>query len=190
MGVELPAAKQKTTVGTVPEVAMSQKRSAAVMDVDEPVDVKVGSAGGCVAARSGYQSDSSGDDSIVEVLRNYRRMRKEDVVPSMTQVGLEDLRGDINDLTDRMDIERKPRAKSKNVLEIEKLRGVVRRLQRKIEDQELYAGSLENDRLQDVTSARNLREDLRKEKRLRKKLQRENGEFTRFVLRDHERGDL
>ena len=190
LGVELPAAKQKTTVGTVPEVAMSQKRSAAVMDVDEPVDVKVGSAGGCVAARSGYQSDSSGDDSIVEVLRNYRRMSKEDVVPSMTQVGLEDLRGDINDLTDRMDIERKPRAKSKNVLEIEKLRGVVRRLQRKIEDQELYAGSLENDRLQDVTSARNLREDLRKEKRLRKKLQRENGEFTRFVLRDHERGDL
>ena len=117
-------------------------------------------------------------------------MRKEDVVPSMTQVGLEDLRGDINDLTDRMDIERKPRAKSKNVLEIEKLRGVVRRLQRKIEDQELYARSLENDRLQDVTSARNLREDLRKEKRLRKKLQRENDEFTRFVLRDHERGDL
>lgn len=63
-------------------------------------------------------------------------------------------------------------------------------LHKRIEDQDLYTGSLENDRVRDVSSFRNLEDELKKEKRLRKKLQRENAEFTKFVLRDNKRGDF
>ena len=67
---------------------------------------------------------------------------------------------------------------------------MVRMLHKRIEDQDLYTGSLENDRVRDVSSFRNLEDELKKEKRLRKKLQRENAEFTKFVLRDNKRGDF
>ena len=144
-----------------------------------------------VAARTGYHSDSS--DSTEEVLSRLRRRRCRRKVepPSMTQVELEQLRGGIEDLTDDLDLKKPSKAvKSQNVLEIERLRGVVRMLHKRIEDQDLYTGSLENDRVRDVSSFRNLEDELKKEKRLRKKLQRENAEFTKFVLRDNKRGDF
>lgn len=53
-----------------------------------------------------------------------RRCRRKVEPPSMTQVELEQLRGDIEDLTDDLDLKKPSKAvKSQNVLEIERLRG-------------------------------------------------------------------
>ena len=108
--------------------------------------------------------------------------------PSLTQVGISKLKGDIEELKGQLKAakayQKKP-AKSKNQLEIEKLKSVVRSLKQRLEDQELYADSLEHDN--DVR-VMELEKELRAERKLRKKLQRENQEFQRFLLHDKERG--
>ena len=185
LGISLPTERHVQDVPEAPGLpavpptvpTMSQT------EMEEPVDLM----SVAVARRTGYQSGDSSDD-CGEVLARLRKERKKEV-PSMTQSCLDDLRGDIVDLQDQMEA-RKPKARAKgnsdNVLEIERLRGVVCQLKEKLEQEELYAGSLENG----ISEVRVLQEELRKERVLCKQLKRENAEFTRFVLRDRKRGDL
>ena len=93
---------------------------------------------------------------------------------SLTQVGIDELKEDLEDLKAKMN--RKKPAKSENQLEIAKLKTVVKELKTRLEDQELYAGSLENDLDNRV---RELEGELRKERKLRRKAERENREYQR-----------
>ena len=109
--------------------------------------------------------------------------------PSLTQVGIDELKGDILELKGQLKAAKaysKKPAKSENQLEIEKLKSVVRSLKQRLEDQELYADSLEHDN--DVR-VMELEQELKNERKLRKKLQRENQEFQRFLLRDKKRAE-
>ena len=102
---------------------------------------------------------------------------------SLTQVGIDELKEDLEDLKAKMN--RKKPAKSENQLEIAKLKTVVKELKTRLEDQELYAGSLENDLDNHV---RELEAELRKERKLRRKAERENREYQRVYFPVGKRG--
>lgn len=84
----------ETAVGTAPaELPMSQSDDTVMNEAPVNFDVSA------VAACTGYKSDSS--DSTSAVLHRLRcGCKDKGETPSMTQVGLEQLRGDIEDLTD------------------------------------------------------------------------------------------
>ena len=105
----------------------------------------------------------------------------------MTQVGIKSLKGEMEAFREML---RSPRAgaKSKNQLEVEELRDEVRQLKAQLQNREaevLYRDSIEND-----TDAeyRRLQSELRDERKIRKNLQRENTEFSRYLVRDQKRG--
>ncbi len=92
---------------------------------------------------------------------------------SLTQMGIDELKGDIEDLKDQLKTahgkkKKKKPAISENRVEIEKLKAIVRSLKQRLEDQELYSGSLEHDL--DVR-VKELEKELKMERKLRKKLQ-------------------
>ena len=111
--------------------------------------------------------------------------------PSLAQVEIKELKGDIDDLKAQLraaKTHQKVPAKFENQLEIEKLKSIICSLKQRLDDQELhvYANSLEHD--VDVR-VEVLERELKMERKLRKKLQRENNEFQRFLLRDKKCGD-
>jgi len=115
---------------------------------------------------------------------------------SLTQVGISDLKGEIDVLEERMEscgVNKTPNYKkkkpdlSRNMIEIERLKAVVRRLRKRIEENEhhsLYQDSRENDLENEVMR---LERELEREKKRNKKLKRENDEFEQFVMRDRSR---
>ena len=97
---------------------------------------------------------------------------------SLTQVGIDELKEELEELKGKMTCKKRPAASERQV-EVAKLRKVVHDLKTRLEDQELYSGSLEHDL---DTRVKELEAELKKERRLRKKAERENREFERVAF--------
>ena len=97
---------------------------------------------------------------------------------SLTQVGIDELKEELEVLKGKMARKKRPAASERQV-EVAKLRKVVHDLKTRLEDQELYSGSLEHDM---DTRVKELEAELKKERRLRKKAERENREFERVAF--------
>ena len=99
-----------------------------------------------------------------------------------TQVGIDELEEQIGKLERKLDRKRVP---SKNEMEVNRLKKIVKDLTARLEEQELYAGSLEHD--VDVR-IEELEDELEKERKLRKHIQAEHREYEEFIFRDKMRG--
>ena len=107
---------------------------------------------------------------------------------SLTQVNIHELEEKIDGLREKIDratSARRSPPMSENRREVQRLRGIVDSLTKRLEFQELYAGSLENDLDNDV---RNLKAELMAERAARREAERENHEFQEFLWRDMKRG--
>ena len=105
--------------------------------------------------------------------------------PNFTQVCLDELHDDLEILQSKLNQKPSPPPQSKNSREVAKLRDIMKSLSRQLEDQQLYAGSLEHD--VDVR-VKQLEDELRDERRRCKKLEQENREFQLYIWRDSDRG--
>ena len=124
---------------------------------------------------------SSDDDSswFEEIELKGRQSIKDDYVevPSMTQVGIEELKGELAELKTMM--EPKPK-KSENQIVIGQLKDEVNNLKRKLrqrEDDELYKDSMESAAEKDLEA---MTEKYKVERSRRKQLEKENAEYEEF----------
>ena len=105
---------------------------------------------------------------------------------NLTQVHVGELEDQIMELKKKLEAQTKQlQPMSENRKEVIRLKGIVKSLTDRLEFNELYTGSLEHD--VDVRILE-LEDELKAERALRKKTQRENAEFQEYIYRDQKRG--